>query len=70
MTTLDLDGDPQAQLLERMKSEFLAAQQRRRNQAPPPRPDDTNDGRPRTAEPDGGGMAIAAAVRPLPPRSV
>jgi len=70
MTTLDIDGDPQAQLLERMKREFLAAQQRRRNQAPPPRPDGTNDGRPRTADTDGGGMAIAAAVRPLPPRSV
>ena len=70
LTYQTIDGDPQSQQLDRMKNEFLAAQQRRRNQAPvTTRPDDTHDG-PRTADPDGGGMAIAAAVRPLPPRPV
>ena len=41
----DADRSQQAERLEHMKSEFLAAQQRRRNQSPRPadRPVDTDD---------------------------
>ena len=44
--SLDDEGDPQAQRLERMKDKFLAAQQRRRTRVleAPARPDDTDEG--------------------------
>jgi len=58
------ESDPGEDRLERMKSEFLAAQQRRRARAPgATRPDDTNDG-PLLAGPDDEGLTGIAAVRP------
>jgi len=59
------ESDPQAQRLERMKSEFLVAQQQRRARAPEavPRPDDTDDG-PLMAGPADGTLTGIAAVRP------
>jgi hypothetical protein len=65
MLAADDEGDPQAQRLERMKSEFLVAQQRRRDRAPEvaPRPGDTDDG-PLLTGPAAGGLTSIAAVRP------
>jgi hypothetical protein len=65
--SLEVEGDSQAERLERMKSEFLAAQ-RRRGRAPyaTARPDDTNNGPPMAGPADETLTAIAA-VRPLTP---
>ena len=61
------EGDPQAERLERMKSEFLAAQ-RRRGRAPhaTARPDDTDNG-PLLDGPADETLTGIAAVRPLTP---
>jgi hypothetical protein len=65
MLAADDQGDPQAQRLERMRSEFLAAQQRRRQSAPPPatRPDHTDDG-PLLEDPAAGTPTATVAVTP------
>jgi hypothetical protein len=62
--SLEDEGDSQAERLERMKREFLAAQ-RRRGRAPQAtaRPDDTDDG-PLLAGPAAGTPTGIAAVRP------
>jgi hypothetical protein len=58
------DAGPQAQSLERMQHEFLAAQQRRRDAKPADaRPDDTDD-RPLLAGPADGSLSGLAAARP------
>ena len=59
------DGNPQAERLERMKTEFLVAQQRRRGQPPEAasRSDGTDDG-PLRAGPDHTTPTGIAAVRP------
>ncbi len=58
------DANPQAERLERMKSEFLAAQQRRRANLPEAavRPGDTGDG-PIQTRPAGETPAVIADVR-------
>jgi hypothetical protein len=63
VTTLDLNGDSQEQNLERMKSEFRAAQQRRRHREhqAAPRPHDTNDA-PRDAGPGDRDLTATAAI--------
>ena len=63
--SLEDEGISQAERLERMKREFLAAQQRRRGRAPQAtaRPDDTDDG-PLLAGPAAGTPTGIAAVRP------
>jgi hypothetical protein len=65
MTSIDYDGDSQAQRLERMKSEFQAAQKRRRERAhhATALPDDTDDG-PLMAGPADRRLTGIAAVRP------
>jgi hypothetical protein len=59
------DDNPQAERLERMKSEFLVAQQRRRERPPESdsRSEVTDDG-PLQAGPDDGTPTGIAAVRP------
>jgi hypothetical protein len=63
--SLDGEIDPQAERLERMKSEFLAAQQRRRDRVPAAAlgPEHTDDG-PTLAGPADGALSSIAAVRP------
>jgi hypothetical protein len=63
-TTLDLNSDSVGERLERMRSEFLAAQQRRRDRAKPgtTRPDDTDDG-PLTGDPADEKVSGIATVR-------
>jgi hypothetical protein len=66
MTSLEHDGDsPDA--VERMKSEFLAAQQRRRDIAPSAtrHPDENGEG-PLIADPDHETQTAVVAVRPRP----
>ena len=65
--SLEVGGDSQAERIQRMKSEFLAAQ-RRRGRAPraTARPDDTDDG-PILAGPADETLTGIAAVRPLKP---
>jgi hypothetical protein len=59
------DGDPQAERLEQMKSEFLAAQQRRRERAlhATSRPHDTDDGPLQAGPADETPTGIAAVRR-------
>jgi hypothetical protein len=66
VTTIDLNGDSQGQHLERMKSEFLAAQQRRRDRAThaATHPDDSDAGPP-TGGPDDEQLSGIATVRAL-----
>ena len=65
MLAADDEGDPQAERLERMRSEFLVAQQRRRQSAPPTatRPDHT-DGSPLLQNPAAGTPTATVAVTP------
>jgi len=65
MTGIDDDRDPQAQSLEQMKNEFVAAQQRRRAMAPvaDSRHDDTGSGPP-PARPSADDLASIADLRP------
>jgi hypothetical protein len=65
MLAADDEGDPQAQRLERMKSEFLVAQQRHRERAleAAARPDSTDEG-PLLAGPAAKSLAATAAVTP------
>jgi hypothetical protein len=65
MTSIFHEDDSQADRLERMKSEFLAAQQRRgaRTRPAPRGPDDTLAG-PVIADPADGMSTSAAAVQP------
>jgi hypothetical protein len=65
MTSIDNDSDPQLQLRERMKNEFLVAQQRRRERAAASRLGDAGDGDgPPLAGPVADGQTGIAALRP------
>ena len=65
MLAADDEGVPQAERLERMRSEFLVAQQRRRQGENPAatRPDHTDDG-PLLEDPAAGTPTATAVVTP------
>ena len=69
MTSIDDERDPQAQRLERMKTEFLGAQQRRREGTAASRRRDAGDGPPLAGLVADGQVGIAATLTPCSMRT-